>query len=417
MRTFIGSYPRVMWGLAIALVISAVGESFFWPLTTTYIVHDFGKSLHVAALVLTLQYTGTLIGNVVGGLLFDKWSGRKTVFTAISLSVVLLVLMGTTHHFPLYVCLLFVLGICNGTFWPSSRAFAAILWPEGGRTGQNLLYVANNLGVAIGSAIGGIVASHSFRAAFYGNAVLYGVFLFLFMSIIKERTLQQKRRERLEQATRPAERSSQPLVRTAITVREMLAMGVLIFGLMLLVVTYSQWQTTISNYMLSLGFTLSSYSVLWAINGVVIVLFQPLLSYCIKRFSLSLKAQILIGGCFFAITFSTIAGFSLYPAFVIAMVIITWGEMLVWPAVPSIAAEMAPVGREGFFQGLATAGQSIGRMIGPLFGSMMYEAYSAGAMLSSMIVLAVLAWVCFFNYDRLGKRKTASVVEQRTLSQ
>ncbi|MGZ4162667.1 MAG: MFS transporter, partial [Tumebacillaceae bacterium] len=115
--------------------------------------------------------------------------------------------------------------------------------------------------------------------------------------------------------------------------------------------------------------------------------------------------------------FSTIAGFSLYPAFVIGMVIITWGEMLVWPAVPSIAAEMAPVGREGFFQGLATAGQSIGRMIGPLFGSMLYEAYSAGAMLSSMIVLAVLAWVCFFNYDRLGKRKSASVVEQRTLSQ
>jgi MFS family permease len=416
MRSLIGAYPRVMWGLAVALVISAVGESFLWPLTTTYIVQDFGKSMHVAALVLALQYAGTLIGNVGGGMLFDKWSGRKTVITAITSSVLLLILMGTLHNFSLYACFLFLLGICNGTFWPSSRAFAAVLWPEGGRAGQNMLYVANNLGVAIGATIGGIVAGHSFKAAFYSNAAMYVIFLVLFMIIIQERTLKQKRFDSQMVATHPAATgTASSLAPKTISVREWLSMGVLIFGLMLLVITYSQWQTTISNYVLSLGITLSAYSVLWAVNGVVIVLFQPLLSFCIKRFSLSLKSQVLIGGCFFALALLTISMSSMYAAFLLGMIIVTWGEMMVWPAVPAIAAEMAPLGREGFFQGIATTGQSVGRMIGPLFGSMMYETYSASAMLSSMIVLAVLAWICFFNYDRMRKLPKPTVaVEQNT---
>src|SRR4051812_42730086 len=104
-------YPSVMWWLSVALTISAIGESFLWPLTTTYIVHNFDKSLKVAATVLMLQYAGTLIGNVVGGLLFDRWSGRKTVITAIGISIVLLMLMGTLHSFPMYLVLTFLLGL------------------------------------------------------------------------------------------------------------------------------------------------------------------------------------------------------------------------------------------------------------------------------------------------------------------
>src|SRR4051794_18506662 len=113
-----------MWKLSLAMVISAIGESFLWPIATTYIVHSFGKSLQVAALVLMLQSTGGLIGNVVGGLLFDRWNGRKTVTTAITSSIVLLLLMGTIQRFEIYVVLLFLLGFCTGMFWPCTRALA-----------------------------------------------------------------------------------------------------------------------------------------------------------------------------------------------------------------------------------------------------------------------------------------------------
>ena len=65
-----------------------------------------------------------------------------------------------------------------------------------------------------------------------------------------------------------------------------------------MVVTYIQWQTTVSMYVQSAGISLSSYSVLWTVNGLVIVLLQPLLSWCIRRYAWTLQVQILIGaGC------------------------------------------------------------------------------------------------------------------------
>ena len=54
-----------------------------------------------------------------------------------------------------------------------------------------------------------------------------------------------------------------------------------------------------------------------------------------------------------------------YAGFVLGMVILTMGEMLAWPGVPALAAEMAVPGREGLFQGIVTSGQSAGRMMIP----------------------------------------------------
>ena len=41
--------------------------------------------------------------------------------------------------------------------------------------------------------------------------------------------------------------------------------------------------------------------------------------------------------------------------FIVAMVIVTFGEMFVWPAVPTIASQLAPKGREGFYQGIVNS--------------------------------------------------------------
>ncbi len=40
-----------------------------------------------------------------------------------------------------------------------------------------------------------------------------------------------------------------------------------------------------------------------------------------------------------------------YAGYVVAMVLGTFGEMLVWPAVANAAAQLAPAGQEGRYQG------------------------------------------------------------------
>ncbi|MBL0385291.1 MFS transporter [Tumebacillus sp. ITR2] len=395
------AYPRALWMMALSVTISAIGESFLWPLTTSYI-ETFGKSLTVAGLVLLCQYATMLVGNLAGGWLFDRWSGRKTLLLSITAAMLILLAMGTWRSFPLYVGLLIVLGFFQGTFWPILRALSTVIWPEGGRRAVNMIYVANNLGVAIGAVIGGILASHSFTLAFYGNALSYILFLLLFMSNISESHVEKAKSSKTDSAgSKGAPRE--------IKRETWVALWLLTIGLGLMVVTYSQWQTTMSMYVQSTGISLSSYSVLWTVNGLVIVLLQPLLSWCIQKYAWTLQTQILIAAGLFALAMATVVVWPAYTGFIVGMVILTMGEMLAWPGVPALAAEMAVPGREGMFQGIVTSGQSAGRMIGPLFGAFLFERISAQGMIGFMIVLCVLAAVFFLLYDRFGLRKSFSV--------
>ncbi|KEO84824.1 MDR family MFS transporter [Tumebacillus flagellatus] len=395
------AYPRALWMMALSVTISAIGESFLWPLTTAYI-ETFGKTLTAAGTVLLCQYATMLLGNLAGGWLFDRWSGRKTLVLSITAAMLILLAMGTWRSFPLYVGLLIVLGFCQGTFWPIQRALSTVIWPSGGRRAINMIYVANNLGVAVGAATGGVLASHSFSMAFYGNALSYLLFLAIFMSNVSESHVQTAK------STKPG--SASPSGAAPKVKRETwVALWLLTIGLGLMVVTYSQWQTTMSMYVQSTGISLSSYSVLWTVNGLVIVLLQPLLSWCIRTYSWSLQTQILIAAGLFALAMTTVMFWPSYAGFVIGMVILTMGEMLAWPGVPALAAEMAVPGREGMFQGIVTSGQSAGRMVGPLFGAFLFEAASAQGMIGFMIVLCVVAAVFFLIYNKFGSKKSFSV--------
>ena len=50
------------------------------------------------------------------------------------------------------------------------------------------------------------------------------------------------------------------------------------------------------------------------------------------------------------------------------MVILTFGEMFVWPAVPTIANQLAPVGKQGQYQGFVNSASTVGKAFGPFIG-------------------------------------------------
>ncbi|TCP57588.1 putative MFS family arabinose efflux permease [Tumebacillus sp. BK434] len=394
------AYPRIIWLMSFGVVVSSVGESFFWPLTTTYVHQALGQTLAMAGVVLLLQYTACLVGNLAGGMLFDRWSGRKTMILAVVASIVLLILMGSTTNFYLYMALQTLLGFCNGIYWPIQRAVALAVWPEGGRRAVNLIYVANNLGVAVGAASGGLLASLSFSYAFWGNALTYVCFLFLFMAVVKSHHLQQAQQPRKDTAADPVQAGPE-----RVPVQVWVTLGMLVLGLTILVVAYIQWQTTIPAYIQLLGFSMPAYSFLWTVNGFVIVAMQPVLAWAIKRFALSLHAQIVIGALWFVLAMLLVTCSVSYGALVVGMMILTVGEMLVWPGVPSLASELAVRGREGLFQGIAMSGQSIGRMIGPLLGAFLYEQLAPGGLLLSMTALCGVAVLCFTLHKKTRRPK------------
>lgn len=63
-----------------------------------------------------------------------------------------------------------------GMIVPAIYAMAGAVWPNGGRTTFNAIYLAQNIGVAAGAAMGGFVAEFSFNFIFLANLIMYVLF-------------------------------------------------------------------------------------------------------------------------------------------------------------------------------------------------------------------------------------------------
>lgn len=98
--------PRALWMIIIGMVINVTGSSFLWPLNAIYIHGHLGKSLSVAGLVLMVNAGATVIGNLVGGVLFDKIGGYKSILAGILISLVALTGLTFYHGWPHYVIFL-----------------------------------------------------------------------------------------------------------------------------------------------------------------------------------------------------------------------------------------------------------------------------------------------------------------------
>jgi MFS family permease len=171
--------PRALWLLVIGMAINVTGASFLWPLNTIYIHDILGKSLSVAGLVLMVNAGASVIGNLIGGVLFDKIGGYRSILLGISITIIALIGLTINHTWNFYVVYLTIIGFGSGIVFPSMYAMAGSVWKEGGRKSFNAMYVSQNLGVAIGAALGGLVADIRFDYIFLANTVTYAIFFII----------------------------------------------------------------------------------------------------------------------------------------------------------------------------------------------------------------------------------------------
>lgn len=399
--------PRLMWILALGGFVSTTGASFVWPLNTIYIHFVLGKPLTIAGLVLMLQAGAGLVGQLAGGALFDRFGGKAVMIAGLFSAAGMLVVIGLVRVWPVYVAAMGILGASYGIVEPATNALVARAWPEGGRRGFNFLYVARNAGVAVGTAVGGIVAGFSFAAAFLVNAAAALSYALLVLRFIPRRLpvsvscaagSDENAATRCGAGKETDRPGGEPAARRPSRVFALASLGLIALGVTFIWMSYAQWQAVISVYMRSLGYSLASYSVLWTINGVLIVVGQPLVLAVVRRWLRGLRAQMVSGTLLFAAAFALIWQHPQYEWFIAGMVILTLGEMLVLPALPAAVAELAPEGRLGLFQGVLGGATSAGRMLGPVGGGAMYDRWSPPGVLAAASLLCLVAAGAFGLY-------------------
>lgn len=385
--------PKKVWLLVIGMFVNVMGNSFLWPLNTIY-MHDYlGKSLSVAGLVLMANAGAGVVGNLLGGYLFDRFGGYRSIIGGILISMLALVGLVFRHDWYPYVTFLTLLGFGGGIVFPSIYAMVGTVWPEGGRKAFNSIYLAQNVGVAIGPALAGFVAVASIDYIFSANLLFYVLFFLIAFFGYKNLEIAPDRHTNVIREKKKIKQKA-----------PFYALLIVTSGYLLTWLIYSQWSTTISTHALSLGVTLTEYSLLWTLNGLLIVAGQPLINPIIRRLEHKLKAQIIIGIVIFLISFIVVSYAGSFKMFVVSMIIVTFGEMFAWPAIPTLASKLAPKGRDGFYQGIVNSAATIGRMIGPFAGGVLVDVYGMQVMLFILTALVSIAIIPTLLYDRPLKK-------------
>jgi MFS family permease len=156
-------YPRDLKVLLIAMFINSTGMAFLWPLHTIYITQSMGRTLSEAGFVLMFHSAAEIFGSFLGGYLYDRIRGKRTLLFGVISSALLIFFISIGLPWPIYIVAMFLLGLGIGTIFPPIYALAGIVWKKGGEKSFNLIYLVLNLGVAIGTALGGTVAQYSFQ--------------------------------------------------------------------------------------------------------------------------------------------------------------------------------------------------------------------------------------------------------------
>lgn len=77
--------------------------------------------------------------------------------------------------------------------------------------------------------------------------------------------------------------------------------------------------------------------------------------------------------------------------------------MFVWPALPTIANQLAPKGKQGSYQGVVTSTATLGRAIGPLAGGIIVDMYNMQVLFLVIVGFLFIGYIFIALYNKRAK--------------
>lgn len=382
-----------LWLLILNITFNLV-MGFILPVNTIFIHKNLHESLVTAGFTLMVYSGFMMIGNALGGVMFDRFSKRGTLYIGYGISIISLLGMSFHHVWPTYAIMLFILGFGMGLVYTAVNAYTAFIAEQmsgNSRVIFNNMYLAANIGIAIGSTAVGFIFKWSIFFTFFIPMMLFVIsaVILLFKANLLDHV-----NEKDDETSHHYVSSDtvDPKIEIGAS-RFMLNMIVICASIFIVWLGYSQWDSNLSAYMLNQGYSTREYGLVFTINAASLLIIQPVMNRVVSRIFKLLKYQIFLGTIIMGLSFLILPGAKSYLAYVISMLVLTIGESMVFPTIPALLSKMSTNKNRGTFQSFYSIFGSLGRAIGPYAGSLIVTALSFSSLFVgitiSMIIVAV----------------------------
>lgn len=363
-RDTLRALPHRIWIISLGSLILQVGS--FLPVFIVLYLTQRGQSAGAAGLVLGASGLGSVLGNVIGGYLTDTIGRRTAILLSVGTTAALTAAVPFLGPLPAFVVVVGLIGVMSQMHRP---AMAAVLVdcvsdPPQRLAAFGVLRFAQNIGVALGGVLGGVVASISYTGLFLTEAAALVLFGLIVTVLLREGAPQGSAPE--DAVTREDPRVG---YRQALTDRTLVR-----FLLMTVFAMFVYVQTTVGLplHVSEVGLDERDFGLLMGLNGLLVVLLELPIVSVVSRYR---PEYVLAVGNLFTCVGLTMTGFTTGMGLLSAAVLIwTFGEMVYASIAQAHLANLTPPGMIGRYQGLYGAAYTIGTGAGPVVGGAVYAA-------------------------------------------
>jgi MFS family permease len=347
--------PRASWVLFGATTVNRAG-SMVRPYLLVYLISRLGVSRQEAGLCNSLFGVGAMVISPLAGLWCDRFGTRAVMIVSQVVAALAFVLLPTADSLVTVIPLVLLLAFATESFRPASIAAVTGAAPVAKRQAAFVLNrMAINLGMSIGPVAGGYIAEVSYLALFVvnGTTSLLCVAMLCFLPAAPRRAAAKRRTA-----------TTAPLFdRTFLW---------FLLCVTLLGTVFFQFEAALLLFVKeALHASEADYGNLCLVNTVLILLCEVRLNLAMTRWPMPwlLAAGTLLAGLGFLVM-------GLWPTLVGAvagMVVLTVGEMIMFPTVPAYVSAIAPADRQGEAMGWMSMAFGMSLFLAPNLGTDLFS--------------------------------------------
>ena len=403
-RSIYRDYPSQFWLMFIGMLISTVGSSMIWPYLMIYVSESLEAPLTLAASLMTLNSASGLVASFLVGPIIDRFGRKWVMVMSLLVNGLTYVFLSAASGLPSFALLMAVSGAANPLYRMSGDAMVAdLIPPERRPDAYAILRMSNNIGVALGPAIGGFLAATSYALAFYMAAIgmcAYGLLLAFFAV----ETL-----PKLVSTDASLEMRSEPLggYLTILRDRPFITFA---FAYTLVIICASLVWVVLPVYAKeNFGIPENIYGFIPTTNALMVVTLQVAVTQITKRFST--LPVLSVGAAIYMVAVGGMTLGSGFWGFWIFMVVMTIGELILVPTASTYAANLAPADKRGRYMSIFGLSWRIAIGTGPILGGVLNDNIGPKAIWIGGGLIGLLSVMTFLIMMRRSKIREVELSE------